>query len=112
MADFRPVPDPTALTTEALLREIEHLTTLVDEKFKGRDVALVAALAAADRAVAKTETMFGKQIEGQDDKLDDLRDRVKAIEGRSQGVGVSASAVSQIITLGIATAAVLFAFLK
>jgi hypothetical protein len=109
--DSRPTADPTILTTEALQREIDHLSKLTDEKFRGRDVALVAALAAADRAVGKTETMFAKQIEGQDDKVDDLRDRVKAMEGRSQGVGLSSGVVVQAITIAIAGAAVLIAFL-
>lgn len=102
MADSRPIPDPTVLTTEALLREIGHLKELHGEKFTGLDRALVAALAAVKEENHKTEVMFAKQIEGQNDKVDDLRDRVKSIEGRAQGVGLSSGVVFQAITIAVA----------
>ncbi len=49
--DSRPVPDPTTLTTEALLREIATLSTLVDQKF----VAVVVRLDAMDAAMAQRQ---------------------------------------------------------
>lgn len=65
-----PVPDPSTLTTAALLREVAHLADLFTEKFKGIDqrftdnkLALDAALAAAKEAVEKSEIAFAKQID-------------------------------------------------
>jgi hypothetical protein len=89
--DSRPVPDPTVLTTEALVREINHLRELletqieglgdackaqfeyIEQRFRDRDLlvdsafvaskeAVAASLAAAKEAVAKSEDTFNKQI--------------------------------------------------
>jgi hypothetical protein len=89
--DSRPVPDPTVLTTEALIREINHLRELmetqieglgdaceakfsyIERRFADRDLlvdaafqssreAVAAALAASKEAVAKSEDTFNKQI--------------------------------------------------
>jgi hypothetical protein len=89
--DSRPVPDPTILTTEALIREISHLRELletqieglgdaceakfeyIEQRFRDRDLlvdaafiaskeAVAASLAAAKEAVAKSEDTFNKQI--------------------------------------------------
>lgn len=88
--ESRPVPDPTVLTTQQLLRAIENaedkaskdnqiLETRIDgmkelytEKFHGVDqrfesaaTALKAALEAAKEAVGKTEASVAKTIEEQ-----------------------------------------------
>jgi len=86
-----PRPDPTVLTTEALIREIAHLRELletqleglgdaceakfeyIEQRFRDRDLlvdsafasskeAVVAALASSKEAVAKSEDTFNKQI--------------------------------------------------
>src|ERR1700727_3848089 len=83
--DSRPNPDPPLLTTEALLREITHLKELTDEKFIGRDLALIAPLQAAKEAVSKSEASTSKQIDAQKEAFDDLRNRFVLLEGRSTG---------------------------
>jgi hypothetical protein len=87
-----PRPDPTILTTEALIREIAHLrelmetqieglgdaceakfeyieqrlrdrTLLVDAAFEASREAVAAALASSKEAVAKSEGTFNKQLD-------------------------------------------------
>ncbi len=103
-----PVPDPTTLTTNAVAsarEEIEKLFAerlrglreLLEEKFTGvkteftmRDIALAAAFKAAEAAVKqqnesntlaidKAGTAFTKQIDGLDEKIADLKERVSQI---------------------------------
>lgn len=86
-----PRPDPTVLTTQSLIREIEHLRELmetmieslgdaceakfvyIEQRFRDRDLlvdaafessreAVAAALAASKEAVSKSEDTFNKQI--------------------------------------------------
>lgn len=112
---FVPVPDPTKLTTDAVAlarAEIEKLSDvkfsslreLVLEKFEGvkteftmRDIALAAAFKAAEAAVKqqnesntlaidKAGTAFTKQIDGLDEKIADLKERVSQIAGKNWAV--------------------------
>jgi polyhydroxyalkanoate synthesis regulator phasin len=107
-----PIPDPTKLTTDAVAAakaEIEKLfdeklsgsRQLISEKFEGvkteftmRDIALAAAFKAAEAAVKqqnesntlaidKAGTAFTKQIDGLDEKIDDLKERISALAGRN-----------------------------
>lgn len=107
-----PVPDPTKLTTDAVAlakAEIEKLydvklsgmRELLDEKFKGvgteftmRDIALAAAFKAAEAAVKqqnesntlaidKAGTAFTKQIDGLDEKIADLKERVSELASKN-----------------------------
>lgn len=107
-----PVPDPTKLTTDAVAQarsEIEKLfdvkmdgfRDLAAEKFKGvateftmRDIALAAAFKAAEAAVKqqnesntlaidKAGTAFTKQIDGLDEKIADLKERVSELSGKN-----------------------------
>lgn len=107
-----PVPDPTKLTTDAVAlakAEIEKLfdvkldgfKELVTEKFKGvateftmRDIALAAAFKAAEAqvkqqnesntlAIDKAGTAFTKQIDGLDEKIADLKERVSELASKS-----------------------------
>lgn len=79
-------PDPTLLTTEALLREVAHVRELYDgrldqldlrlqQRFDAQSKALDAALAAAN---AKTDTLSVK--------IDELRSSRDSIAGKSAGV--------------------------
>ncbi len=170
MVNWRPIPDPTILTTQQLLRELaslrEVLTTRMDgydkaisllqayadrqpsiaevvaetkEKFTGvqmqlheRDirfdraandtkVAVDAAFAAAKEAVAKSEANVTKQIDAlgmllqanakaTDEKIDDLKTRIAAIEGRGQayssGFGFIATGIGILAAVAGAVAAV------
>ncbi len=103
-----PIPDPTALTTEAVDRakldfgvRLTALRELIEEKFVGvkteftmRDIALAAAFKAAEAAVKqqnesntlaidKAGTAFTKQIDSLDEKIDDLKARIADLAGRN-----------------------------
>jgi hypothetical protein len=103
-----PVPDPTRLTTDAVAKLKDELTTIIDlrveasrelyaEKFKGvateftmRDIALAAAFKAAEAAVKqqnesntlaadKAATAFTKQIDNLDEKINNLKEQMAAL---------------------------------
>lgn len=101
--DFRPIPDPTLLTTEALTREINHLRELHEERFRSvqkqfdeRDVreersakdskdAIGAALAAQKEAVGKSEESTGKQFADMRATINDVKERQTRSEGTTTG---------------------------
>jgi hypothetical protein len=162
MTGGKPDPDPTLLTTQALLREITavkelfdtrfsatehsvdlirvriesviglidekitHLKDLTDEKFTGigtrfaearylteqtsrnDKLALDAALQAQkedvgkqndsnNASISKTEVLFTKQIDGLNDKIDDIKSRFIAndsqLKGKTEGVGMIGAVV-------------------
>jgi len=103
-----PVPDPTQLTTDAVDRakaeldiRITALRELIDQKFIGvateftmRDIALAAAFKAAEAAVAqqnqsntvaadKAASSFTKQIDGLDEKINDLKERMTELSSKN-----------------------------
>jgi hypothetical protein len=112
-----PVPDPSKLTTDAVALLKDELTNTIDlrfdaqkellaEKFKGvstefamRDIALAAAFKAAEAAVGqqnqsnqlaadKAATAFTKQIDGLDEKINDLKERmVNLTTGNYSAIG-------------------------
>jgi uncharacterized protein YdcH (DUF465 family) len=104
--------------------EMSALKELEEEKFKGingqfsqRDLALTAALQAQKESAAaqqtantdsiqKSESMTTKQIDALADKIDDIKDRITALEGNRQGsLGATttgiAIVVAVIILLGV-----------
>ena len=104
--------------------ELAGLKELEEEKFKGinaqfsqRDIALTAALqaqkesAAAQQvanseAIQKSESATTKQMDGLSDKIEDIKERVTAVEGSRQGsLGATttgiAIVVAVIILLGV-----------
>jgi len=103
-----PIPDPTQLTTDAVDRAKAELDIrlsaqkeLIDEKFKGvstefamRDIALAAAFKAAEAAVGqqnqsnqlaadKAQSAFTKQIDGLDEKINDLKERMSELSSKN-----------------------------
>jgi len=169
-----PVPDPTVLTTQSLLREIaslrelletriagvgdifaerlggmdkaikllqeytrqlvadidnkiENLRKLHQEKFDGiekrfqdQKEALATALNAAKEAVGeqtkssgaaiqKSELSTGKQIEGLDSKITDIKERIDRIEGKGEGRGSMWTYVVSAVSLLIAAGSLIFA---
>jgi hypothetical protein len=103
-----PIPDPTQLTTDAVDRAKDELDIrlasfreLVDQKFIGvateftmRDIALSAAFKAAEAAVAqqnqsntlaadKAAASFTKQIDGLDEKINDLKERMTELASKN-----------------------------
>jgi hypothetical protein len=107
-----PVPDPSKLTTDAVDRLHKELDVIIGlrfeahkellaEKFKGvstefamRDIALAAAFKAAEAAVKqqnesntlaidKAGTAFTKQIDGLDEKINDLKERMSVLSSNN-----------------------------
>lgn len=103
-----PVPDPTKLTTDAVDRakaeldiRLISLRELIEEKFKGvatefsmRDIALAAAFKAAETAVRqqnesntlaidKAASAFTKQLDGLDEKIIDLKERMSELTSKN-----------------------------
>lgn len=127
-----PVPDPTKLTTDAVAQaraEIEKLfntrlageVAVITEKFAGRDLALAAALKAAQELVKqqndsntlandKMSEGFTKQIESLDEKIDDLKDRVSEM-GRKDYAVVGAYIVGAIGIVALISSVVITAFI-
>jgi hypothetical protein len=108
------------------LRDVsEEKFVSIQTQFRERDVAVKAALDAAEKAVgkqnesfvaatAKSDQLTGKQMEqmsvqmqndgrGKDDKINDLKDRVTRIEGRDTGSGMAWAVIATIcgIVVGI-----------
>ena len=102
--DTIPIPDPTKLTTDAVDRakaeldiRLSSLRELLEQKFIGvateftmRDIALAAAFKAAEAAVKqqnesntlaadKAASSFTKQIDGLDEKINDLKERMASL---------------------------------
>lgn len=107
-----PSPDPTKLTTDAVDKakaeieklfdvKLDNVFSLMLEKFEGvkteftmRDIALAAAFKAAETAVKqqnesntlaidKSATAFTKQIDGLDEKIIDIKERLSELAGRN-----------------------------
>ena len=122
-------------TTSAVAQQVESLKDLTDEKFKSvaqqfseRDTAVGAALQAAKEAVgeqnkssalsiAKSEAATTKQIDligasigsttgALNDKIDDLKMRLTAMEGRGQGMGASGMILFMVVSSLVSIAAV------
>lgn len=180
----KPDPDPTLLTTQALLREIGslkeffgsqldsikeslgimrdkidhapvlidekigHLKDLADEKFNGISIrfaearylteqtsrndklALDAALQAQkedvgkqndsnNASISKTEVLFTKQIDGLNDKIDDIKSRFIAgdsqIRGKAEGIGLAGALIigaSFVISTAISVAGFVISFMR
>lgn len=120
IAENLPRPDPSALTTAQLRSEITHLRELIEEKFKAvqiqfemSDTALKAALAATEKAAAKTEadtnrqfeTIFAAQAQNEKDlqrQIDDLKLSATAHLNKGVGAGhVFAIGLSVLTAAGI-----------
>lgn len=130
-----PVPDPTKLTTDAITAFRKELMVIMDlrfgglenlltEKFKGvstefamRDIALAAAFKAAEAAVKqqnesntvaidKAGTAFTKQIDGLDEKINDLKERMAQVNSKNYGA-VGGYIVGAVGIIAIVTALVL-----
>jgi hypothetical protein len=93
----------SAVTTERFLgvaAQFSERDTRTDQRAGDTKLAVDAAFAAAKEATSKIEMGFTKSIDGQqdlmntntkatDDKISDLKDRVTAMESRTQGIGAA-----------------------
>jgi hypothetical protein len=59
----KPVPDPTALTTEQILREVYHLRELIEARLGQMDASSDAAQVANQKAVEAALTTSSKAVE-------------------------------------------------
>jgi hypothetical protein len=122
-----PVPDPSLLTTEALDREIDHLTTLLteriaaertltNEQLSSRDKALVAALAAAkelidgvDKVRAAEMTSMRERLTATETAYAALQLQVSGIEQRTGGSKETKASLTVVVTIAVSVAAVVVA---
>ena len=72
--DVRPVPDPTSLTTQQLLREIESLEKIFQQRFVGYDKAIELLQASQDRqpTIATIATRLDDVKELHEAKIEEL----------------------------------------
>jgi len=93
--DWRPVPDPTLLTTQQLLRELAALRELLETRIDGldrllsrrmddADKAIQAALVSAEKAVTKAETASEKRFEGVNEFRQALADQTATFIRRAE----------------------------
>ena len=93
--DWRPVPDPTLLTTQQLLRELASLRELLEVRIDGldrilsrrmddADKAIQAALVSAEKAVTKAENASEKRFEGVNEFRKTLSDQASTFIPRGE----------------------------
>jgi hypothetical protein len=132
-SDMVPRPDPTKLTTDAVnaakveieklfdvkLAVIEERFRVIEEKFRAVEAqfvfnrtALDDALSAAKEASDKTEVFFTKQIDAVGGKINDMKDRLGAIESYSKGVAGSWGFIAGAGGLAIAVVTLVVLFVK
>jgi hypothetical protein len=129
-----PNPDPSLLTTEQLFREINalkelvevHLATIdhklaharelndekfvaVSDKFIDNKIAVDKAFEASEKAMAKTETTFTRQIEASDARIGDVKERLTILESRSQGKTEGIGAIGALVMGAVGATATLIA---
>jgi hypothetical protein len=107
---------------------IETLKEHFDVRIAALQDAVSAALSASDKAINKAEGAAEKRADASNEirqamldqqktfasreALDALDKRMDLLDGRSQGVGISATVIGWIVMASIAGAAVAAAFLK
>jgi len=93
--DWRPVPDPTLLTTQQLLRELAALRELLEtrigaldrllsRRMDDADKAISAALASAEKAVTKAETSAERRFEAVNEFRKTLSDQASTFIPRGE----------------------------
>lgn len=89
-------------TIAELTGDFGHLKELHGAKFVDNQRALDAALASQDKAIVKTEAGFTKQIDGLNEKIDDIKDRVTGWEASVRTLVISIGAMGTIVLILIA----------
>ncbi len=100
--EWRPVPDPTKLTTDQLRRELAALREIIETRLDGMDRAIGLQFTERDvrTAAAKAEASFTKQIDqigaiiqtqekAMDGRITELKERIDRGEDSSAGAAVS-----------------------
>jgi hypothetical protein len=83
--DFRPIPDPTALTTEALHREIASLKELVESKLAAEHNLKEEKFRKVDQRFELIETQRIEQKRDAEDKVKSALQAVKESNEKSEG---------------------------
>ena len=99
--DRMPTPDMVQADVEKLREvagtRIDALSTLLDSKLLGNEIALKAALLTRKEATEEIKENFGKQFENQAKLIEALKERIDRTEGRAGGLdkgwGIFVSAV-------------------
>jgi len=99
--DRMPTPDMVQSDVEKLREvtgtRIDALSTLLDSKLLGNEIALKAALLTRKEATEEIKENFGKQFENQAKLIEALKERIDRTEGRAGGLdkgwGIFVSAV-------------------
>jgi hypothetical protein len=107
----------------SIAKQFAERDTRTEQTSRDNKVAIDAALQAQKEAVAKSEVGFTKQIDniltlistqqdGAKVQIDDLKNRVGLIEGRSKGVGDSWGYVVGAIGMALGVGSLIFAALR
>ena len=111
-------------TTMSVKQDVDHLKELNAERFNQNDKSVREAFAAAKEAIAeqnksnslaseKSEKAFGRQVELMDGKINDVKDRVIALETASRtsdkGSDNSARTINLVIAAAVAVTVILSA---
>jgi len=96
MLNWRPIPDPTVLTTQQLLRELASLREVLTTRMDGYDKAITLLQAFADRqpTIAEVVAKFDEKFRGVDLQFKERDQRVEQAAKESK-VAVDAAFASQ-----------------
>ena len=105
--DWRPVPDPTLLTTQQLLRELAALRELLETRINAldrllsrrmddADKAISAALASAEKAVTKAETSAERRFEAVNEFRKTLSDQASTFIPRGEYDAANAAVADRV----------------
>jgi hypothetical protein len=83
-----PVPDPTTLTTDALLREVAHIRDLYDLRFDQLDLRLQQRFEAQSKVLDSALASANAKTAALADKIDTLTKYAAATSGRSAGAAL------------------------
>lgn len=71
--DFRPIPDPTVLTTAAILRELAALREVLEAKIDGQRAFFIARIEGMDKAISLLQVITDRQPSDVDKKISNLQ---------------------------------------
>lgn len=80
----RPDPDPTVLTTQALLREILNLKEIFETRIAGMDKAIVLLQTTSDRVPSWVEKAVGQLRELHDEKFSSIQTQFAERDTRTE----------------------------
>jgi hypothetical protein len=88
--DLRPIPDPTVLTTQQLLREIQSVREIFETRLDGYDKAINLIQAMVDKSPsiaelnARTDERFKSVLLHSDDRAKEIHGRIESVKELKQ----------------------------